>query len=196
MTTEMNANNIVGDSESNWAVERVLKLETRISKMTAQHEWEMKAKDEFAQEHYAEFERMLKQQEDDHNFSQEGIVSEHEELLGQAVAEATAGSEQTLRTMKAKMMGYASADKKKHRIVEEQKKEIAKLKVSVGGDLKSIITEGMGQKVFEAWLMNPQERRGEFFQNQQKEIKQLKEWVVQYSCGCHTFEADPETGVF
>jgi hypothetical protein len=38
------------------------------------------------------------------------------------------------------------------------------------GDLKQIITEGMGQKEFEAWLMNPQERRGEFFQNLQKQV--------------------------
>jgi hypothetical protein len=37
------------------------------------------------------------------------------------------------------------------------------------GQLKEIITEGMGQKNFEAWLMNPENRRGEFFQNLQKE---------------------------
>jgi chromosome segregation ATPase len=35
---------------------------------------------------------------------------------------------------------------------------------SAQSQLKALITEGMGQKEFEAWLLNPQERRGEFFQ--------------------------------
>jgi|TARA_R110000824_G_scaffold135413_1_gene298709 FtsZ-binding cell division protein ZapB len=51
--------------------------------------------------------------------------------------------------------------------------------------LKSLITEGMGQKAFEAFLMNPQERRGELFQaladssfRLQMEIEELTETCV------------------
>jgi peptidoglycan hydrolase CwlO-like protein len=43
--------------------------------------------------------------------------------------------------------------------------------------LKSLITEGMGQKAFEAWLMNPQERRGEVFQALARDNAGLKEAV-------------------
>jgi hypothetical protein len=43
--------------------------------------------------------------------------------------------------------------------------------IDVISQLKTLITEKMGQKAFEAWLMNPQERRGEFFQKLQNDLK-------------------------
>ena len=233
----MASTSTAGASENPYLLKRVQKLEARISKMTALHQWELDQKDTFSQEHYDDYEKLHDENNNAHQSEMDSAKEKHEEEISSARKEADylakivndalvhnvleitdtncedvfAGydtgnwlidqdiqelsidaipiiwkwhhkDEQRYRTMKAKMMGHASADKKKHKVICDLKIKIVELRdtrdVALAEHIKDV--KDLTSKIC----------------CKSDEIQGLKKLVVETSCGAITFEADPETGQF